>query len=64
MSNILGKIPAVSSNIFLDFLHKKAKNDIAAYLINKGQDQILRFAMQAAANRNIRLELADLNVET
>lgn len=63
MANILEKIPVGSPNIILGFLPQKAKDDIAAYLINKGQDQILRFAMQAAANRNIRLELADLVVE-
>lgn len=63
MANILKKIPVGSPNIILGFLPQKAKDDIAAYLINKGQDQILRFAMQAAANRNIRLELADLVVE-
>lgn len=63
MASILKKIPVGSPNIILGFLPQKAKDDIAAYLINKGQDQILRFAMQAAANRNIRLELADLVVE-
>lgn len=64
MANILKKIPVGSPNIILGFLPQKAKDDIAAYLINKGQDQILRFAMQAAANRNVHLELADLIVET
>lgn len=63
MVNILGRIPAGCPNIILGFLPQKAKDDIAAYLINKGQDHILRFAMQAAANRNICLELADLIVE-
>lgn len=63
MANILRKIPVSSPNIILGFLPQKAKDDVAAYLINKSQDQILRFAMWAAANRNIRLELADLIVE-
>lgn len=63
VAGVLKKFPSGSPNIILGFLPQNAKDDIAAYLINKSQDQILRFAMQAAANRNIRLKLADLIVE-
>lgn len=63
IANILGKISTGSPNTLLGFLPQKAKDDIAAYLINKGQDQILRFAMQATAGRGIRLELTDLAAE-
>ena len=62
IANILGKISTGSPNTLLGFLPQKAKDDIAAYLI-KGQDQILRFAMQSTAGRGIRLELTDLAAE-